>query len=93
VSGGKMKEAGTSHWTSPNTGATNESGFTALPSGYRRSSDGTFDYLGYNGVWWSSTASSSVIAWFRGVSHYYANCDRAYGGYRQDGFAVRLIKD
>jgi hypothetical protein len=42
VAGGKLKETGTSHWESPNTGATNESGFTALPSGYRNFA-GAFD--------------------------------------------------
>ncbi len=51
--GGKMKEAGTTHWLSPNTGATNSSGFTGLPGGYR--SNGSFYYLGVIGYWWSSS--------------------------------------
>jgi uncharacterized protein (TIGR02145 family) len=53
VSGGKLKEAGTTHWASPNTGATNESGFTALPGGMIDRSD--FYGLGLFGFWWSST--------------------------------------
>jgi uncharacterized protein (TIGR02145 family) len=42
IAGGKLKETGTTHWSSPNTGATNETGFTGLPTGLRES-DGTFD--------------------------------------------------
>jgi uncharacterized protein (TIGR02145 family) len=49
VAGGKLKETGTTHWQYPNTGATNETGFTALPSGYR-DSDGTYgDVVDYGG--------------------------------------------
>jgi uncharacterized protein (TIGR02145 family) len=51
IAGGKMKEIGTSHWTSPNAGATNSSGFTALPGGYRES-NGIFWEIGKYGFWW-----------------------------------------
>ena len=54
VAGGKLKEASTAHWISPNTGATNESGFTGLPGGYR-SPNGDFFYIERFGYWWSST--------------------------------------
>jgi uncharacterized protein (TIGR02145 family) len=60
--GGKLKEAGITHWRLPNTGATNETGFTALPGGYRYST-GIFADIGEYGFWWSSTASSSFNAW------------------------------
>ena len=91
VAGGKMKEAGTAHWSSPNTGATNSSGFTALPGGYRYGS-GSFSNLGDYGLWWSSTEGSGSSAWYRGLH---------YGGgqvYRIDdnkpyGFSVRCLKD
>ncbi len=53
VAGGKLKEAGTDHWQSPNTGATNEKGFTALPGGYRLSS--LFNDIYLSGKWWSTT--------------------------------------
>jgi uncharacterized protein (TIGR02145 family) len=57
VAGGKLKEAGNTHWLDQNVGATNESGFTALPGGYRGSGlgDGTFHALGYYGWYWTST--------------------------------------
>jgi uncharacterized protein (TIGR02145 family) len=53
VAGGKLKEAGTSHWADPNTDATNESGFTGLPSGYRSPFGDGFGDLGSWGNWWS----------------------------------------
>jgi uncharacterized protein (TIGR02145 family) len=53
VAGGKLKESGTKHWKSPNTNATNESGFNALPAGYRLS-NGSFNAIGQIGGWWSS---------------------------------------
>jgi uncharacterized protein (TIGR02145 family) len=52
--GGKLKEAGTTHWNPPNEGATIESGFSALPGGYRRDI-GSFDYMGNYVSFWSST--------------------------------------
>jgi len=65
--GGKMKETGTTHWISPNTGATNESGFTALPGGHRYF-NGSFDYVGNKGFWWSSTENIPGYAWGRLMS-------------------------
>jgi uncharacterized protein (TIGR02145 family) len=51
IAGGKLKEAGTAHWASPNVGATNEFGFTALPAG-GRSCDGKFSILGQDLGYW-----------------------------------------
>src|SRR5574344_1416783 len=64
VAGGKLNETGTTHWNSPNTGATNETGFTALPGGYRRS-NGSFLNIGYLGHWWSATEFNTSNAWYR----------------------------
>jgi uncharacterized protein (TIGR02145 family) len=75
VAGGKMKatgtiEAGTGLWYAPNTGATNESGFFALPGGFRNYS-GVFLSLGFGASFWSSTESGSgaSIAWIRQLGH------------------------
>jgi uncharacterized protein (TIGR02145 family) len=64
VAGGKMKSIGTAYWNSPNTDATNESGFSALPGGYR-SNDGSFDSIRNYAFFWSATESDSYDAWLR----------------------------
>jgi uncharacterized protein (TIGR02145 family) len=91
VAGSKLKETGITHWTSPNPGATNESGFTALPGGYRNYL-GTFNSIGRHGYWWSSTEASSTDAYCRDMYHGYSNVDRTSSS-KKSGFAVRCIKD
>ena len=89
--GGKMKETGTAHWLSPNTGATNSSGFTGLSGGYR-GNDGPYYNMGSHVFWWCSTESSSANAYAYGL--YYLNNDSGRGpGSKTTGFSVRLIKD
>ena len=61
VAGGRLKETGTAHWLSPNTGATNEFGFTALPGG-GRADHGKFLYIGVAGYWWSSSEVNVDLA-------------------------------
>ena len=92
VAGGKLKETGTTHWTNPNTAATNESGFSALPGGDRGIINGTFYYLGSFGYWWSSTEISLKHAWYRGMSYNYGNVFRSSTN-EQDGFSVRCVRD
>lgn len=94
VAGGKLKEIGTAHWTSPNSGATNESGFSALPGGYRYDG-GTFDWVGYYGHWWSSTVDNryntySAWEWSLGYGVSVANSCPYSKGY---AFTVRCVKD
>ena len=90
VAGGKLKEAGTSHWNSPNTEATNESGFTALPGGYC-SNEGNYFDMGYAGYFWSSTWSGSGNAWCRKLYYYYSAVYR--NGYdKRVGFSVRCVR-
>ncbi len=60
VAGGKLKEAGTAHWVDPNTSATNESGFSALPGGYRGNS-GDCSSQGYLGTWWTATEYNGTL--------------------------------
>jgi uncharacterized protein (TIGR02145 family) len=91
VAGGKMKETGTTHWTSPNTGATNESGFTALPGGTRYN-NGTFGIIGYNGTWWSSTESGTSTAWSRKLYYDYSYVGR-YGSLKGSGYSVRCLRN
>ena len=95
--GGKLKATGTiaegdGLWYSPNTGATNESGFSALPGGYRESDYGTFDGLSIYAVFWASTEYSSLGAWTRYLSCNYAQGYRDYSG-QGNGFSVRCVKD
>jgi uncharacterized protein (TIGR02145 family) len=91
VAGGKLKEAGTTHWASPNEGATNESGFTALPGGYR-GTDGIFYAIGNSGYWLSATESSANYAWHRFMS--YDLSDVTSNNYNKEAcFSVRLVKD
>jgi uncharacterized protein (TIGR02145 family) len=93
VAGGKLKEAGTAHWLTPNTDATNSSGFTALPGGYRYYYDGTFNNVGSDGNWWSSTAGDATYAWGRYLFYYNAGVHRGYYGYLQIGLSVRCVQD
>ena len=90
--GGKLKENSSSFWYCPNTGATNESGFTALPGGYR-SGSGEFDGgAGGSSSWWSSTVDISYYAWERILSHDFGGIYR-YGNDMTYFHSVRCIKD
>jgi uncharacterized protein (TIGR02145 family) len=89
--GGQMKEAGTSHWISPNTGATNSSDFTALPGGFRNV-NGSFNNLVYSAYFWSSTENDSSSAWSRLLDFYYSEVYR-YNNNMQYGCSVRCIRD
>ena len=91
VAGGKLKEAGTAHWQSPNTGATNETGFTALPGGYRYD-DGSFDGIGDGGFWWSATEHNTNLAWYRDMYYLYSSVSR-YSDNKELGFSVRCVRD
>jgi uncharacterized protein (TIGR02145 family) len=91
IAGSKIKEIGTTHWMDPNPGATNESGFTALPAGDLQIL-GDPDFSGWagpggQGRWWSASASIN-IALSDG-----ANVNNSEIYYKQSGFSVRCLKD
>jgi uncharacterized protein (TIGR02145 family) len=91
VAGGKMKEVGTTNWTSPNVDATNVSLFTGLPGGYRNV-NGNYYSIGTYGYWWSSTEDGKSSAWFRVLNFDYGSVSRS-DGYEGSGFSVRCIRD
>ena len=84
IAGGKMKEAGTAHWLSPNTGATNSSGFTALPGGARYA-NGSFGYLTAGAYVWSASDSSSTYAWYVNINYFYES-ENLLINYKELGF-------
>lgn len=95
VAGGKMKEVGTAHWLSPNTGATDESGFAGLPGGKLKKisvSDVQFIYLQNNGVWWSSTEFDTDSSSFCQLD-YNSTISTIDKHIKTTGCSLRVIKD
>jgi uncharacterized protein (TIGR02145 family) len=91
VSGGKLKETGTSHWIYPNYAATNEFGFTALPAGRY---DGSFRNHGYAGSWWTSEEiPGGSYAYYRSIYNESASVIKIYYEVKINFFSVRCIKD
>ncbi|HEX2935913.1 MAG TPA: fibrobacter succinogenes major paralogous domain-containing protein, partial [Bacteroidales bacterium] len=90
--GGKMKATGTSLWLSPNAGATNESGFTALPAGARANYDGLLNNGTYNSFFWSVTEYDTQSAYHLTLFH--TNGESTFDFMtKRYGFSVRCIKD
>jgi uncharacterized protein (TIGR02145 family) len=92
VAGDKLKETGTIHWITPNTGATNETEFTALPGGARNNDGSCTNNIGYTGYWWSSTKYSTLGAWIWYINDNYANIGSYYDDERT-GYSVRCVMD
>ena len=89
--GGELKQEGTSDWVFPNAGATNESGFTALPGG-SRFSDAKFTGLYHDTSFWTATEYDNTNALQRGLGYDHSKVGRTFF-YKGDGFAVRCIED
>jgi uncharacterized protein (TIGR02145 family) len=90
-SGGQLKEKGTVHWTSPNYGATNSSGFSALPGGGCYKGQG-FDQSGLISSWWVSNEAFADIANYRSVYFNENFLGQSYAP-KSSGFSVRCVKD
>jgi uncharacterized protein (TIGR02145 family) len=92
VAGGKLKETTTTHWLSPNTQATNEIGFTAVPGGSLVYPPISYRYIGDSGYWWTSSndAEYASCAWIRSINYLYGSIQRASYG-KQYGFSVRCV--
>ena len=91
TAGGKLKETGTTHWADPNTGATNESGFTALPGGYRHNA-GMFTGIVNYGYWWMASEGGATYAWCRYLDNTSGNVVRPNVD-KKNGMSVRCLKD
>ena len=91
IAGAKLKETSFTHWLSPNTGATNEFSFTALPGGYRTETGVYFGIQNY-GYWWNSTENNTVSAWNRSMSYGSRGVSRN-GSFKQTGFSLRCVKN
>jgi len=89
--GGKLKEAGTTHWNSPNTGATNKSGFTALPGGYR-GDYGNYGSMSFNATFWFSSEYNASNAWGRLLIYSTSQVPR-FSYDKHYGFSFRCVRD
>jgi uncharacterized protein (TIGR02145 family) len=90
--GGVLKESGTIHWQSPNTGAINKFGFTALPAGtrfgqYGIPGYGTFTAINETSEWWTHDEQCT-----RGMSYNSTNVYHSIDSRWSDGFSVRCVK-
>lgn len=96
IAGGKLMETGTSHWLQPDSKATNITGFTGLPGGFRYTDDGfghadyPFDALGFWGFWWSASEYSNMDAWIFYISSYDSRVTTII---KNGGMSVRCVKD
>lgn len=89
--GGKLKESGTGLWKDTNTGATNESGFTALPGG-TRFSNGLFFTKGTAGYWWTFNGTNALNGWYWNLGFSTNVVSRNFHD-STNGFSVRCVKD
>jgi uncharacterized protein (TIGR02145 family) len=91
VAGGKLKEIGTTHWLTPNTSATNEVGFIALPGGYLVSSKG-FGNINQTGFFWSATVGASSTATYLKIEYNTASTLQSTMG-QYGGLSIRCVKN
>lgn len=92
VAGGKLKEAGTAHWNEPNTGATNETGFTAVAAGWLAAGIAQTIDMGVYACWWTTTSIDETTATYF-ETDYNNNGAYPYNWKKFCGFSVRCLKD
>jgi uncharacterized protein (TIGR02145 family) len=92
TAGGMMKSTGTQYWLTPNTGATDVSGFSAVPSGGRDGFTGDFQGLGGGELWWTASETDMFNAWRRGLDN---TSEVIFRGstYKRYGLSVRCLRD
>lgn len=92
VAGGRLKHAGTAAWNSPNDGATNETGFTALPGGFRDDTGIFSGGPGFHGAWWTSSEQDLQFAFGQFM---YNSSTQVHGepDPKNRGFSIRCVKD
>jgi uncharacterized protein (TIGR02145 family) len=96
IAGGQMKTTGivetlTGLWYTPNVGATNSSGFSGVPAGYRNV-NGSFDTIGIYSFWWSSSENDTTFAWNRSLINSRDDANR-FANEKHFGFSVRCLRD
>jgi len=91
IAGGKLKEIGLTHWATPNAGATNETGFTALPGSRRYFGGNWGNDIGNNGYWWTAT-ENNTDSWARSMNSSFEYVQR-YDYIKRSGFAIRCVKN
>jgi uncharacterized protein (TIGR02145 family) len=89
--GGKLKEAGTVHWISPNSAATNSSGFSSVPGGYKYTN--LYDRQGYSSYYWTCTASDFMTASHRQLDFDQPGIRRTTNSEKIHYFSVRCVKN
>jgi uncharacterized protein (TIGR02145 family) len=98
--GGKLKTVGTTDWLAPNVGASDQSGFSGLPGGWRLN-DGTYQAISILGLWWSTTESEGdfppsytakalLLVYENGTAW---NINENYSWLKGDGLSCRCLKD
>jgi uncharacterized protein (TIGR02145 family) len=92
VAGGHMKETGTVHWQTPNTGADNSSGFTAVAGGGVNSA-GSYFNSPYDCYFWTATEYAPTDAWYRDISYNTINSYRGAYTKSGQGMSIRCLKD
>lgn len=91
VAGGKLKEPTTMHWMGPTNLATNETGFTALPGGFRNG-NGFFGYMDDMGYWWSTTDDINATPWYWSLYSFRGDIEKG-NATKECGFSIRCLKD